>query len=140
MRNAALGDDDGEVVPYYKGVPVKSMGHEFTLSSDIDSRERIAAHLLRLSDQVARRMRQDGYLGRIVSVKLRDSKFKTTIRQRALPHLMSDENLIYPDRFRLGGRELGREAGSVDRGLGFGACGVGARGAAEPLRRRRAQA
>ncbi|MGH7681311.1 MAG: DNA polymerase IV [Candidatus Eiseniibacteriota bacterium] len=95
MRNAALGDDDGEVVPYYKGVEVKSMGHEFTLPRDLDSRERIAAQLLRLSDMVARRMRQDGYLGRVVSLKIRDQKFKTVIRQRALPTLMSDENQIY---------------------------------------------
>jgi DNA polymerase-4 len=95
MRDAALGEDDGEVVPYYKGVPVKSMGHEFTLSQDIDSRDRIGTHLLRLSDQVGRRMRVDGYLGRIVSVKLRDSEFRTTIRQRALPYLMNDESLIY---------------------------------------------
>lgn len=95
MRDAALGEDDGEVVPYYKGVPVKSMGHEFTLDQDIDSRDGITAHLLRLSDQVGRRMRQDGYLGRIVSVKLRDSKFRTTIRQRALPYLMDDESLIF---------------------------------------------
>jgi nucleotidyltransferase/DNA polymerase involved in DNA repair len=71
------------------------MGHEVTLPYDIDSRERLGGHLLRLSDQVARRMRQDGYLGRIVSLKLRDSKFKTTIRQRALPILMADEELIY---------------------------------------------
>jgi hypothetical protein len=95
MRNSALGDDDGEVVPYYKGVPVKSMGHEFTLSEDIDSREKIGAHLLRLSDQVARRMRQDGYMGRVIALKIRDSKFKTTIRQRAVPNLMNDEDLIY---------------------------------------------
>jgi DNA polymerase-4 len=95
MRDAALGDDDGEVIPYYKGVPVKSMGHEFTLNQDVDSRERIGSHLLRLSDQVGRRMRVDGYLGRIVSVKLRDSEFRTTIRQRALPYLMNDESLIY---------------------------------------------
>src|SRR5439155_26461494 len=40
-------------------------------------------------------MRQDGYLGRIVSVKLRDSQFRTTIRQRALPYLMNDESLIH---------------------------------------------
>lgn len=95
MRNSALGDDDGEVVPYYKGVPVKSMGHEFTLSEDIGSREKIGVHLLRLSDQVARRMRQDGYLGRVIALKIRDSKFKTIIRQRAVPNLMNDEDLIY---------------------------------------------
>ena len=95
MRDAALGEDDSPVVPYYQGVPVKSMGHEFTLSEDIDSRERIVAHLLRLSDMVARRMRVDGYLGRVVALKLRDSRFHTTIRQRALPSIMNDEEQIH---------------------------------------------
>jgi DNA polymerase-4 len=95
MRDAALGEDDSEVVPYYKGVAVKSMGHEVTLPRDVDSRERLGALLLRLSDQVARRMRTDGYLGRIVAVKMRDSMFHTVIRQRALPEVMNDEAQIF---------------------------------------------
>ena len=95
MREAAWGIDESEVVPYYKGIPLKSMGHEITLSEDIDSRERIGAHLLRLSDQVARRMRQDGYVGRVVTVKIRDSKFRTITRQRALPSYTNDDELIY---------------------------------------------
>lgn len=95
MRDAAWGEDDTPVVPYYEGVPVKSMGHEFTLEKDLADRVRVAAHLLRLSDQVGRRMRQDGYLGRIVSVKFRDTSFKTTIRQRALPELTDDETQIH---------------------------------------------
>jgi len=95
MRDAALGQDDGEVVPYYKGVPVKSMGHEFTLPEDVESREKVRAHILRLSDMVARRMRVDGYLGRVVALKLRDAEFHTTIRQRALPAIMNDEEQIF---------------------------------------------
>jgi DNA polymerase-4 len=95
MRDAAWGEDDTPVIPFYEGVPVKSMGHEFTLEKDLSDRERIGAHLLRLSDQVGRRMRQDGYLGRIVSVKYRDPSFKTTIRQRALPELTDDETQIH---------------------------------------------
>ncbi|MGE5177326.1 MAG: DNA polymerase IV, partial [Hyphomicrobiales bacterium] len=95
MRDAALGDDDSDVVPYYDGVPVKSMGHEFTLPEDVASRERLGAHVLRLSDQVARRMRQDGYLGRVVSVKMRDRTFRTVIRQRALPEVTDDETQVH---------------------------------------------
>ncbi|HSQ59940.1 MAG TPA: DNA polymerase IV [Acidobacteriota bacterium] len=95
MRDAAWGEDDSPVIPFYEGVPVKSMGHEFTLEKDLSDRVRLGAHLLRLSDQVARRMRQDGYLGRIVSVKFRDASFKTIIRQRALPELTSDETQIH---------------------------------------------
>ncbi|HEY6572698.1 MAG TPA: DNA polymerase IV [Candidatus Eisenbacteria bacterium] len=95
MRDAAWGEDDSPVIPFYEGVPVKSMGHEFTLEKDLSDRVRIGAHLLRLSDQVGRRMRQDGYLGRVVSVKFRDQSFKTTIRQRALPELTDDETQIF---------------------------------------------
>jgi DNA polymerase-4 len=95
MRDAAWGEDGSPVVPFYEGVPVKSMGHEFTLEKDLSDRARLGAHLLRLADQVARRMRQDGYLGRIVSVKMRDASFKTMIRQRALPELTDDETQIH---------------------------------------------
>ena len=95
MRNAAWGRDDGAVVPYYEGIPLKSMGHEFTLSVNVIEREKAIAHLLRLSDQVGRRMRQDGYMGRVVTLKLRDSTFKTITRQRALPESMNDEEQIY---------------------------------------------
>ncbi len=95
MQDAARGEDDAPVVPFYEGVPVKSMGHEFTLETDLSDRVRIGAHLLRLSDQVGRRMRQDGYRGHVVSVKFRDASFQTTIRQRALPEITDDETQIY---------------------------------------------
>lgn len=95
IQDAARGEDDSPVVPYFEGVPVKSMGHEYTLPEDVSDRERIGAHLLRLSDQVGRRLRVDGYLGRVVAVKYRTARFKTTIRQRALAEVTDDENIIY---------------------------------------------
>ena len=95
MQEAALGNDVTPVVPYYEGIPVKSMGHEITLSEDVSDREALLAQLLRLSDMVGRRLRADHYLGRIVSVKIRDAKFRTTIRQRALPSVMDDEHEIF---------------------------------------------
>jgi len=95
MQDAARGEDDSEVIPYFEGVAVKSMGHEYTLPEDVADRERIGAHLLRLSDQVGRRLRADGYLGRVIAVKFRNARFKTTIRQRALADVTDDENVIY---------------------------------------------
>jgi DNA polymerase-4 len=95
MQEAALGRDENPVVPYYDGIPVKSMGHEITLSEDVADRDALLAQLLRLSDMVGRRLRADHYLGRIVSVKIRDSKFRTTIRQRALPEVIDDEHEIF---------------------------------------------
>lgn len=95
MQEAALGRDETPVVPYYEGLPVKSMGHEITLSQDVSDKEALLAQLLRLSDMVGRRLRADHYLGRIVSVKIRDAKFRTTIRQRALPSVLDDEHEIF---------------------------------------------
>jgi DNA polymerase-4 len=95
MQEAARGEDVTPVVPYYKGVEVKSMGHEVTLPEDLSDAEALGAQLLRLSDQVGRRLRQDRYVGRIVTVKLRDSAFKTVIRQRAIPTVTSDEHVIF---------------------------------------------
>src|SRR5690242_12111725 len=95
MQEAALGADDTPVVPYYEGIPVKSMGHEVTLSSDVSDREALLATLLRLCDMVGRRLRADHYLGRVVSVKIRDARFRTTIRQRALPGVVDDEHSIF---------------------------------------------
>jgi len=95
MQEAALGRDENPVVPYYDGIPVKSMGHEITLPEDISDKEALLAQLLRLSDMVGRRLRADHYLGRIVSVKIRDSKFRTTIRQRALATVIDDEHEIF---------------------------------------------
>jgi DNA polymerase-4 len=95
MQSAARGEDDTPVTPYYEGIPVKSMGHEVTLAEDVSDREALGAQLLRLSDQVARRLRQDGYVGKVVAVKYRDAAFKTTIRQHALPAVTNDEHVIY---------------------------------------------
>jgi DNA polymerase-4 len=95
MQEAALGRDENAVVPYYEGIPVKSMGHEITLSEDVADKDALSAQLLRLSDMVGRRLRADHYLGRIISVKIRDAKFRTTIRQRALPSVIDDEHEIF---------------------------------------------
>jgi DNA polymerase-4 len=95
MQEAALGRDENAVVPYYEGIPVKSMGHEMTLSEDVADKDALSAQLLRLSDMVGRRLRADHYLGRIISVKIRDAKFRTTIRQRALPTVIDDEHEIF---------------------------------------------
>jgi DNA polymerase-4 len=95
MQEAARGEDDTPVTPYYEGVQVKSMGHEVTLPEDVADRDSLGAQLLRLSDQVARRLRQDSYVGKVVAVKFRYATFRTVIRQRALPAVTNDEHVIF---------------------------------------------
>ena len=95
LRDAAHGHDETPLVPYHQGVPAKSMGHEVTLSTDSADREGLLGVLLRLSDQVARRLRGDGYVGRVVALKLRDHRFQTRIRQRALTEHTDDHDRIF---------------------------------------------
>ena len=95
LKQAANGEDDTPLVPYHHGVDAKSMGHEVTLSEDCADAGFLDGTLLRLSDQVARRLRGEGYVGRVVAIKLRTHRFATTIRQRALDDFTDDHLRIY---------------------------------------------
>jgi DNA polymerase-4 len=64
--------------------PDKSIGNETTFEHDIDDPAIIHAHLLRLSDQVAGRLRAAGYVGRTLSLKVRFADFSTITRARTL--------------------------------------------------------
>jgi DNA polymerase-4 len=95
LREAAWGRDETRLVPYHEGVDAKSMGHEVTLPEDCSDPAFIEGTLLRLSDQVARRLRTEGYAGRVVTIKLRNHRFETLIRQRALSGWTDDHARVY---------------------------------------------
>jgi len=95
LIQAAWGRDRTEVIPYHEGVDPKSMGHEVTLPEDCRDPEFLEGTLLRLSDQVARRLRSDGFKGRTVTVKLRDFRFRTITRQRAIGVGVDDHGGIF---------------------------------------------
>jgi len=95
LREAAWGRDDAPLVPYHQGVDPKSMGHEVTLSADSAAPAFLEGTLLRLADQVARRLRSEGFVGRTVTLRLRDERFVTVSRQRALEGYTDDHRLIF---------------------------------------------
>ena len=95
LREAAHGHDDTPLIPSYEGVDPKSMGHEVTLEKDSSDGEQLEAILLRLSDQVGRRLRKERFVGRVVSVRLRDSSFTTRVRQRVLAAHTQAANHIF---------------------------------------------
>lgn len=95
LKQAAHGRDDTPLVPYHRGVDPKSMGHEVTLTEDSADPEFLSGTLLRLSDQVARRLRSDGFVGKTVALKLRDQHFVTHLRQRSLSEPTDDHLRIY---------------------------------------------
>ncbi len=95
LRSAAWGLDRTPVVPYHEGVDPKSMGHEVTLPEDCRDAEFLEGTLLRLADQVARRLRGESFAGRTVTLKLRNSRFHTITRQRAVPVALDDHLAIF---------------------------------------------
>jgi DNA polymerase-4 len=95
LKEAAWGRDDTPLTPYHEGSDVKSMGHEVTLAEDSDDPGYLEGTLLRLSDQVARRLRAEGYTGRTVVLKLRDHRFETFTRQKALAEHTADHDRIF---------------------------------------------
>jgi DNA polymerase-4 len=128
LKEAAWGRDETPLVPYHRGVEAKSMGHEVTLPEDCRDLEFLEGTLLRLSDQVGRRLRCEGYLGRIVCLKLRDFRFVTRLHQRALSEFTAECRPIYEVARGLLGeiwkgdpvRLIGITVSSLARGRGEG--------------------
>jgi DNA polymerase-4 len=63
----------------------KSIGHEHTFDVDTSDRETIERTLLAMADGVAERLRDSRVRASTISVKIRDSSFRTITRQRTLP-------------------------------------------------------
>jgi DNA polymerase-4 len=107
LRRAACGEDESPVIPYFQGVPNKSMGHEHTLARDEGDPAALDRLLVRLADQTTRRLRKEGYRGRKVTLKLRSREFVTWTHQRTL-----SERTDEAPRVLAAGRGLLREAWS----------------------------
>ncbi|MFO8174525.1 MAG: DNA polymerase IV [Gemmatimonadota bacterium] len=78
----ARGLDDSRVSPYE---PRKSVSSEKTFSKDIHDQEALERALLRLVTGVGAALRKSGFRGRTVTVKVRDSDFRTRTGSHTLP-------------------------------------------------------
>jgi len=92
LHRWANGIDDSPVDPH-AGDEAKSMGHSVTLPQDVTGWEEAEAVLLSLSEQVGRRVRCGGYVGRVVTVTFRDSSFATVTRSATVPYTSSTEDI-----------------------------------------------
>jgi DNA polymerase IV len=114
----ARGLDRRPVVPDREA---KSIGRETTFETDVVSGDVLRATLLKLCDDVGRRLRADGFAASTIRLKLRDPDFTTRGRQRRVEPT-SDDAAIYKvarDLFdalwdkRTGVRLLGVSAASL---------------------------
>ncbi|HCW52080.1 MAG TPA: DNA polymerase IV [Clostridiales bacterium] len=84
LHDAANGRDETPVTPPDEAGAPKSLSRETTFSRDVDDAEELERALLALSEDVASRLRREGYRGRTVTVKIRRADFSTVTRSRTL--------------------------------------------------------
>ncbi len=75
--------------------PVKSISKETTFGEDTADADILDGHIWRLSEQVADRAKAKGHAGRIVTLKLKRSDFKTLTRRTSLPDPTQLADRIY---------------------------------------------
>ncbi len=101
----------------------KSKGHERTFHVDVECEKTVLAQLLYLCDRTSRRLRRDGYVGRVVTVKVRTSDFHTREHQRALKSWSDDPQEIF-QMARWLFRELWQAGGKPIRLIGVSVSGL----------------
>ena len=80
--NLARGIDNRAVIPDREA---KSISHETTFAKDVEDPEVLRAWLMKLTEQVARRLRRHSLRGRTVQLKIRYDDFTTITRSQSLP-------------------------------------------------------
>jgi DNA polymerase-4 len=92
MYRASHGIDDTPVTPEHEA---KSLSREETFAHDIREAELLRRELLRLSDEVAWRLRRSQLQARTVNLKLRYGDFSTITRQVTLPDATDSAPVLY---------------------------------------------
>jgi DNA polymerase-4 len=94
----ASGDDGGTVEPY---TAPKSISAEDTLAADTDDRAVFKRYLLEQSDRIGRRLREEGFSGKTVTLKLKFHDFRLITRSETLNEPTQLGEVIYREAVRL---------------------------------------
>jgi DNA polymerase-4 len=79
----------------------KSIGAEETFAQDLDDTEELRAQLLRVTERVSRRLRDQELVTRTISIKIRFSDFTTISRSKTLELATNSTHEIYEQVRRL---------------------------------------
>ena len=100
LSQLAKGNDDSPVDPHAFDT-AKSVGHSITLPRDINSPEEVARVLLALSERVGRRLRKGGYMGRTITLTVKDQNFVSSTRSYTLQEATCLTKVIYRTALQL---------------------------------------
>jgi DNA polymerase-4 len=119
LYNGARGIDRSDVQVSHER---RSISHERTFAKDIGDRAAIKRALLRMSESVARRLRQDHLVAQTIRIKVRFTDFTTFTRQSSLEQPTDQTNAIYATACELLEKRV--PIGISLRLLGVGATGL----------------
>ncbi len=89
LYEASRGIDESSLVMHWEP---RSISRETTFQSDIDNWQLIARNLVELTGGVVAAMKEEGYRGRTVTVKVRFNDFKTSTRSKTLDEFTDSES------------------------------------------------
>lgn len=101
LYEASKGRDESPVVTHWEP---KSRSREITFQTDTDNWQTIAKNLAELTQDVVDNMKQFGYKGKTVTIKIRFSDFKTHTRAKTLDDFTDSIDIVRKAAFE----ELGR--------------------------------
>ncbi len=116
LHRYASGIDDREVEP--PGA-AKSISRETTFGKDTKDRSLLKATLRYLSERVGSNLRQRGMQARCITLKLRDSDFRTITRSHTLAQTSDTDQTIFDTGLKLLNKVLSQEKQPV-RLIGIG--------------------
>lgn len=124
LRLARLcrGDDNRLVNPQSK---TKSISNETTFFEDIRDRQLLEDYLWDLSDKVSLRMKDKGYFGKTITLKLKTANFRSLTRSHSLDQPSHLARIIFNTARRLLYREIPTpQASQAYRLIGVGVTGL----------------
>lgn len=92
LGQRARGIDERKVVVEHA---VKSISQEITFDRDIAGQDVLEGHLWRMTEQVGLKLRQEGFSGTTIRIKLRWPDFTTPTRQHSLAQPTDHDEVIY---------------------------------------------
>ena len=95
LKKFALGLDDSTVKTLQELPEAKSIGNSVTLERDIYSYKEAHLVLRRLAESVASRMRDESYVGQVVSLSVRNEKLETYSKQFKMQQHSDVSSVIY---------------------------------------------
>ncbi|GAI51493.1 unnamed protein product, partial [marine sediment metagenome] len=116
LHRLANGTDDRKVEP---PAAAKSISRETTFGKDTKDRSLLKATLHYLSERVGAELRQHGKQARCITLKLRNSDFRTITRSHTLPQTSDTDQTIFDSGLKLLNKALSQEKQPI-RLIGIG--------------------